>query len=662
MVHQGSDAALASAREAARNRANGQFGPLHRAEESVEDVLDPWAPLDLAPEPPAQPEPAPLTGHPDVPVIPLAAEEPDEPEMPDLDFPTVGEESGLFRTYRHYSEKYENPIVVTEFNRDLLAGLTQDDIDNRTEAYHDAEVEETRRIRGRLGADDVRLPENPSPDDLARVATNIDDAYSTVYTSLYNMNCGDRTDLLAEVYGSPDKALVALGEAVAARADELATGKAAGGAAAVEERWLARVAAAETEDRVAYQHAVAEGRKPRLEGVDYIKSPDMLTLESALDEETRQALEDLTDSYLAALNEVRPVGGHLALHEESAKPGAKIAQETAKIWPADWIEKSNGARERLHIGRSVTRGHYVHRTIESFSSRGQGQSVLRGRTTSMVYNDETRRWENGPERFNDDPTYHWEDTSKLKGPGRVMTFWRPMDDAEKTERGWDPEDPSNRHAAVGTDWIVETPDHFEQIEQWRRERGDEAGAAKVRDGWELATDPTYNDGKPFYRKPKIRQNRTGTEVVSQIKLSGSQTGLPRRDPRYPVAVHEIGHRMEYVVPNLNKMTHDWRERRVTESPADDGEVKTIYRGTTERGFRDEFVDHYVGKVYSDSTSGQTADSFRHPTEVFSMGSDSVFGGRNGGLVGLSRDTDPDPDMRAFILGCFASAGLSKRSR
>src|SRR3712207_8040327 len=37
----------------------------------------------------------------------------------------------------------------------------------------------------------------------------------------------------------------------------------------------------------------------------------------------------------------------------------------------------------------------------------------------------------------------------------------------------------------------------------------------------------------------------------------------------------------------------------------------------------------------------------------------IFGGRQGGLIGLSRSHKPDPDMRAFILGCFASAGRSE---
>lgn len=612
------------------------------------DIDDLWGDKptpDELPEQPVAPEPPPPA--PDPLPKPEASTEVTD------DFPQPGEPSGLYSHYAGYKadrgdDPYSGPIGVTPWNRDLLAGLTQLDIDNRTDTWRDAIAAETERLANRVTAEDITLPQSPTAKDLQRVAVAIDEAFTE--RRLMDGSQDPRTrarKVLAEVYGTEDRAIVALGTAVANRADELAGGYAAGGAEATEKWWLQRREELEAAEMAAYEHRVAEGRDTH--GM-FVRSPDLQHLENARDEKTMQALEDMTDAYLKALAEVRPVGGELKLHDKSAKPGAKVMSSTAGIWPADWLEVHNTNETPLHIGASNSRGHYVHHSIERMKTRGQGTEILLGRTdvhgqmrTEPKYNGYT--WHRGSGVYT-----------------RAMTFFDPMSDEEKATRWPDKPHYETANAVVGKEWDVRSvEDMANQIEWDRSRRGDAAARATTR-GWEQATDPAYNNGEPFWRKKKIRANSEGFERVSQIKLSSSGSGLPRRDPRYPVAVHEFGHRMEYLVPNLSQMTHTWRQRRVAESPTEDGRTLTaIYRGTREKGFRDSWAEHYVGKVYSHGTNGATADGFLGATEVFSMGSDSVFGGRQGGLIGLSRTHPPDPDMRAFILGCFATAGMAKRN-
>ncbi len=620
----------------------GRFAPFHAPEATLDEL--PAAPVDIDD----------LWGDPAPP--PTAVEPEPEPAqvVPD-DFPAVGEPSGLYRRYvKAVDENGENlyldPIKVTAWNRDALAGLTQNDIDTRSEAYWAALEAEEEALANRVRAEDVTLPDDPTAEDLRRVATAIDEAFTTRRSMDGSLSPKSRSarNVLAQVYGTEDRAIVALGAAVAKRADQVADGYAHGGAEATEKWWLDRRMELEADERAAFDRAQANGEC--MPGATYYKSPDLVNLESARDEKTQQALEDMTDAYLRVLAEVRPMGGELKLHEKSSKPGAKVMASTAGLWPADWLDVHNRAATPLHIGASNRRGHYVHHKLERMKTRGQGTEVLMGRT---FYSGEISL---EPKRRG--YQYHY-------GAGTYIhdvTFYEPMSDEEKAARYPGKSESDTKDAVVGKEWSVISADEMARLADYNRSTRGEAAADRTTRGWELATDPRYNNGEPFYRKKKIRANSDGYETVSQIRLSSSGGGLPRRDARYPVAVHEFGHRMEYLVPNLSEMTHSWRKRRVEESPTEDGRtLATIYRGTREKGYRDEFPDHYVGKVYDHGTNGKTAESFRGATEVFSMGADSVFGGRQGGLIGLSRSDKPDPDMRAFILGCFASAGMASRN-
>lgn len=72
-------------------------------------------------------------------------------------------------------------------------------------------------------------------------------------------------------------------------------------------------------------------------------------------------------------------------------------------------------------------------------------------------------------------------------------------------------------------------------------------------------------------------------------------------------------------------------------------ASTIYRGTTERGYKDRFINHYIGKIYNRQGMGDT-----YATEIMSMGAEHVYG--------ASKSDDfarKDPDMFAYIVGRLA---------
>lgn len=649
------------------------------------DLFDAWADIPMHLDAAPDPEPTPDVSTADEPVAPTLTVVPDpepepEPEPEPTDetpLPEIGTDSGL-------RNRHGDPVMVTRFNQYLIGTVTQDDLDNRTDAYHLFREREEEAWENRITDADVTMPENPTAEDIRRVAVAVDDAFTTFSRSLSGggVFSSGVHPALARVYGTPDRALVAVGNAVAARADELASGHAKGGAEETESAWLAR------KEFVEAAHE-ASGEK--------YKSPAHLDVEYARDPKTVRALGDMARAYQDALGEIRPMGGVLDIHEESSKPGAGVVAATADVWPAGWIQASNDCPNRLHVGKSINRAHYAHDTEAEFKRRGQGEAVIKdvtdaGRFTEVEFGPGDKRLQRNVD-FDEfgvpKPRGTW-----YKGD-RVSTYttYEPLTETEKAEHGFSATDNSYRvreweyrdkeqadkeyaqylgkvlarHGINVDTSNLPTPVAREVLEQTARRN-----MVKVQkhplDGGELVTDPRFNKGEPFYRKPKTRENTTGKQKVSQIKLSADPMARdPRQDARYAPAVHEVGHRMEYLVPHLSQMTHSWRQRRVAESPTEEGrELRPIYRGTKEQGYTDEFVEHYIGKSYDERRespfyshpTGADRD-FRGATEVFSMGADSIMAGRKGGLIGLSAKHRPDPDMRAFILGVFATAGLSK---
>lgn len=105
-----------------------------------------------------------------------------------------------------------------------------------------------------------------------------------------------------------------------------------------------------------------------------------------------------------------------------------------------------------------------------------------------------------------------------------------------------------------------------------------------------------------------------------------------------VMMHEVGHMVEHnrIIDGqkgaIGKLEQEWKTRRAA------GEQLTeIYPGSGEKGYKDKFPQHYVGKVYGGP------DYPAH--EVLTMGLQGVYHGEFGVLA--------DTDMVEFIYGLLA---------
>lgn len=88
--------------------------------------------------------------------------------------------------------------------------------------------------------------------------------------------------------------------------------------------------------------------------------------------------------------------------------------------------------------------------------------------------------------------------------------------------------------------------------------------------------------------------------------------------------HEFGHHVQYRNERVARRTRSWMRGRTK-----DDRLTTIYKGTKERGKKDEFWTHYVGRVYD--------DGFQEGT---SMGLQTFMDKRFGGWAQITK-TDPD---------------------
>jgi hypothetical protein len=139
-----------------------------------------------------------------------------------------------------------------------------------------------------------------------------------------------------------------------------------------------------------------------------------------------------------------------------------------------------------------------------------------------------------------------------------------------------------------------------------------------------------------------------------VYLSTNDPGPSDLPSRSRVAVHELGHRMEDVVPGLKALewAYHW-QRTSTPTKSKTAKHPRIRKGTNalvdmpgynhEQARADEFKLMYSGKVYNDKP-----DEF---WELFTTSAESIFAGSDYN----------DPDLRAFTLGAMATLGYRSKS-
>lgn len=317
-------------------------------------------------------------------------------------------------------------------------------------------------------------------------------------------------------------------------------------------------------------------------------------------------LADLADGYSEVLAEVRPMGG-VAHFDAKATRKARVAFEAAAdVFPADWIEQSNN--QVAPLPKVVkARAHYSHSHVQ-VTKKKDHMGVLEWAEDKPADDDKTRYVQMDPAEVGTAPK---EGLNPYKG-----LMFEALPDGESFSRG--------RGVYLGP----HNPDVAPRGAGWER--------------YDL------EDGRMGWRRPFTEMKVVESRAVPEIRTNDSGIEFDGRPSGYAVAVHEMSHRFEYTVPEIANLEAAFLQRR-----CDGASTERIYRGKDEWGTDGGFVDLYVGKRYA-APSGH--HEWVQPAEVLSMGTEALFGGHHGGLVGSGRNRNVDTDHRSFVLGVMALAG------
>lgn len=325
-----------------------------------------------------------------------------------------------------------------------------------------------------------------------------------------------------------------------------------------------------------------------------------INVETGTDAVSREHLQRLSDGYSKALAEVRGTGGSLQWNGKSVKKARDLFDRAVQVYPSDWIEASN--RRAAPIAKTSTgRAHYADAKIHESKKRM--------------------------------PVTVTEITSK---------DFQPPEDESRTyydlRYGYVPKAGTRPDLSGQVGW---TRTSYEVYSEWKHRTRD---GKPVGTGWAKVS---YRDNtgaiRETWRRPQTRMTVVATEAAPELTVS-DRTG-PLGGPGYEVAVHELAHRMEATVPMISRMESEFLARRTTTNGVRDKRVVYLQSGRNVELTRpDDFVDTYMGKEYNSGVYH----------EVMSTGTQGMFGGSFGGLVGVGK-YKKDDDMRAFVLGVMASA-------
>lgn len=409
---------------------------------------------------------------------------------------------------------------------------------------------------------------------------------------------------LGDKYGSLDKAAIAVGGLVAARAEELSGTSAEQVKARYEERlrkaegdYMGAVMTSPQEERVSFKHLVKVKR--------------------GTDPETLSDMRGLANSYQAALAEIRPMGGEIKLHARSDPQAAALIQDAAELYPTEWIEASNG-HSLLVASATTKRAHYAdwHDIRETEQARRMEQVIMTPDRSKLVT-------VGGPE-------------GELRDTGR--TAHEAYRDRKTGEY-------------VDGHFPVYEREQWEVFPSWKKFRAKKDGSPWGKgSGWEKWEDPESE--RTAWRRPAVYDRVLTSEVGSEI-LTGGRTisYIEGREANFAVSAHEFGHRTEEAVDGVMNIERSFLERRTSNIPSKDwpGTMEQdplipMSPGSNEMTRPDSFTNIYMGRDYTQGA-----------TEVMSMGMEGIFAGNYGGFIGIGGEK-PDLEVRDLVLGVLASAG------
>lgn len=313
------------------------------------------------------------------------------------------------------------------------------------------------------------------------------------------------------------------------------------------------------------------------------------------DKETAAVLDRIAEGNRQAVAEVRSIGNVPVEFEEKIRGGdggELFKSAVAEVFPDDWVQKSNELGS-LSLVRTASREGRVH---YSPVKKDISPYAYTWPTKPDERDARFKGWQESLDE-NGNPTGEWE------GPKRDILQREPdIRTYKKFNKDGTPK---------GTGW--------------------QQGVA-IQDGKEIPI--WYRDNETD--KKRIASTVLGAKIT--VNMNGSE-----RDSKDDFR-HEFSHRIEDANPHIAVLEEGFIASRTT-GPDGRRDPLISYEGSKKERIRpDNFVRPYIGKEYE----GQSM------REVLSMGTESVFGGNHGGLVGIGENRT-DLEMRNWILGVYATA-------
>lgn len=327
----------------------------------------------------------------------------------------------------------------------------------------------------------------------------------------------------------------------------------------------------------------------------------------------------LSEAYRETLAKIRPLGGELIADYDEPINADFIEEEVSPFYPETWLEYSNN-KGNFQVIEEADRPSYQSgqvANVSHFATTNKNHPLIQRLQQSPGFNQVTK-----DEQLDDTLS------SITQGePVQGYTIQRRTEfNPEKDTMGADGKPLPHPD---GKEWHYGYP--FTSLNDINR---------------------TLTGEKVWYRLQPA-------EGESILYFTPFDTEVPGTVSPYrnATAIHELGHRMEDVIPNraLVRAEEAFLKRRTTNSAT--GEREKMSHMTyldsnlsnsildNEIGYKDNFIHHYVGRVYL------TEDAH----EVFTTGMEALFGHEWGGLISLDGKKDQqDKDHRAFTLGALAS--------
>lgn len=157
-----------------------------------------------------------------------------------------------------------------------------------------------------------------------------------------------------------------------------------------------------------------------------------------------------------------------------------------------------------------------------------------------------------------------------------------------------------------------------------------------------------HEGSPMVVGGKKHRGMLVRQGQASMLVSPSKNAvITGRSSGFETAVHEYGHRSQYVVDGLAQAENDFLDSRVDRS-------RHVWAAGREACYADGgFVHDYVGRDYSHMDEQPSGGQV---TEVTTVGMESMFGGSFGGLIGAGTKYRADEGHRNFVLGALAVIG------